>query len=341
MREHNLTSLLFVVVLFMAILFTNQKSPRNVNKEEMEFIQKTSVAQLTPAPISKGIVTVPRNDAKISKQSFDKVPSNASKYPAASIENSVPYFFARSPDATLPEVKAQAALAVDLESGQEFLALNPHQRWPVASLTKLMTAVIAKTEIGLEKTITVSETAVSAPGAGGGFMAGESYLSKDLIASLIAVSSNDAAEALAEYYGRDTFIAKMNELASKLSMTETSFKDPTGISPLNQSTVTDLFKLLAFIYKKHPDILVAAQNKETEIRELRSQTKRKLLSNNIFSGRSDFLGGKTGYTEEAGENLVSIFSYLNRPLLIIILGSQDRFGETEHILKWIKRFYSR
>jgi len=103
----------------------------------------------------------------------------------------------------------------------------------------------------------------------------------------------------------------------------------------------DLRKLAAFLYEEHPDVLAAARSKETKIQELASGAVRTLTSINAFSGRPEFLGGKTGYTDEAGGNLVSIFSYLHRPVFIVVLGTEDRFGETEKLFEWLKKSYAR
>lgn len=307
MREHNAGTLFFAVLLLALVLLVGREGMER-GEEGVNLVQETSVAQLA-APLA---------------QEVRKPPVVSAGPLAVSIKSGL---FARTSDIPVPALTARAALVADLESGQELLAQNPYQRWPAASLTKLATAVIAKTEIGLEKPVAMNET--------------ERYLVKDLIAALVAVSSNDAAEALATHYGRSGFIAEMNEFAASLGMIQTNFADPSGLSPLSQSSPEDLRKLAAYVYERHPDILAVAREMETEIRELGSGTVKKLASINAFSGRMDFLGGKTGYTDEAGGNLLSVFSYLHRPVLIIVLGTSDRFGDTERLLDWVKRSYSR
>ncbi|MDP3947213.1 MAG: serine hydrolase [bacterium] len=326
MREHNAFTFLFTILLLGLVLFVGRNDVAEREDNPGYQVQATSLAQVVAAPISRDV-------------RFPGVTQAVPKDGAADADLPTSAFL-RTVEIKMPEVAARAVLIVDIESGQELFSLNPYQRWPIASLTKLVTAVVAKREIGTEKPVVISAAAVAAEGPAGGFGMGEKYLAKDLVRALISVSSNDAAEALSEQYGRGGFVAKMNELAKELGMIQTNFADPTGISSLNQSSPEDLRKLIAHIYKNHPDILAHARSKEIEIRELNSGVARKLSSINAFSGRMEFLGGKTGYTDEAGGNLISVFSYLNRPIVIVVLGTDDRFGETEKLFEWVKKSYA-
>lgn len=328
MPEENAHKFLFAIVLLGLVLFIGRDANRMSDENSGREVQVTSLAQVMAAPLTEEARTPP----------LARVPSRASAVAAADAPSDA---FLRTSAVAVPELHVRAALAADLQTGQELFALNPYQRWPIASLAKLMTAVVAKTEIGPEKPVLVSEAAVAADGPAGGFGAGEKYLARDLIRAIIAVSSNDAAEALAEHYGRSGFVAKMNAVAQGLGMIQTNFADPTGISSLDQSSPEDLRKLAVFLYTDHPDVLAVARSKETKIQELSSGAARTLTSINAFSGRAEFLGGKTGYTDEAGGNLVSIFSYLHRPVVIIVLGTEDRFGETEKLFEWVKKSYAR
>ena len=328
MPEENAHKFLFAIVLLGLVFFIGRDASRVSGENSGREVQVTSLAQVMAAPFAEEAQTPP----------LAQVPPRATAVAAADAPTDA---FLRTSAVAVPELHVRAALAADLQTGQELFALNPYQRWPIASLTKLMTAVVAKTEIGPEKPVLVSEAAIAADGPAGSFGTGEKYLARDLIRSIIAVSSNDAAEALAEHYGRKGFVAKMNEVAQGLGMIQTNFADPTGISSLDQSSPEDLRKLAAFLYEEHPDVLAAARSKETKIQELASGAVRTLTSINAFSGRPEFLGGKTGYTDEAGGNLVSIFSYLHRPVFIVVLGTEDRFGETEKLFEWLKKSYAR
>lgn len=336
MAEQNTHKLFFTVLLLALVFFIGRDSAVSGEEHLGGQVAETSLAQVVATPVTREV-----RAPEVAPTATNETNSTGSR-PTVLVTASEPLnVFFRAASVEIPELQAHAALVADLESGQELFALNAYQRWPAASLAKLATAVITAQEIGLEKPIMISSTAVAAEGPAGDFGTGERYRARDLVRALISISSNDAAEALAEHYGRSGFIAKMNELARSLGMIQTNFADPAGLSSLNQSSPEDLRKLTEYIYEKHPDILAAARNAESEVQELNLGAVRALRSNNIFSGRADFLGGKTGYTEEAGGNLLSIFSYLHRPVFIVVLGSEDRFAETEKLLEWIKKSYAR
>lgn len=236
---------------------------------------------------------------------------------------------ADSPDVSFfmpPNITAVSALVKDLSISEPLLALNSGQQWPIASLTKLMTAVIAAEDFPDGAKIKMSDRALATEGGAGNFIAGEFYAVPQLLNPLLKLSSNDAAEALAEFYGRENFLEKMNQKASQLGMANTRFFDPSGLSPLNQSTLQDLEKLAVYIFYRHPQIFEITREKEGNIHP--------------FAGHPDFGGGKTGFIDEANGNLISLFnpSAGGGPLLIIILGSDDRFSDTKNLYD---RFTSR
>lgn len=218
-------------------------------------------------------------------------------------------------------------------SGDEIASLNPNKKWPIASITKLMTIIIAKKEMPLTEKIKVGEkTANNTAGEETGILFTGEYAVEDIIKAMVLISSNDAALAVADYYGRDKFIKEMNDMAQKLGMNDTTFRDPAGLSPENLSTVEDLGKLVEFIRKNNPEIFEISKKTSDTVFDFASGTEKKLNNINVFAGREDFLGGKTGRIPKSGGNLISIFNF-NGPKIIIVLGTDDRFGETEKILK--------
>ena len=232
-------------------------------------------------------------------------------------------------------IKANATLYLvsDLLRPDNIVEQNAQKRWPLASLTKLMTAAVVSENIPLGTPITISQTAEAMEGEGGGLKSGEAYSAEDLLKALFLVSSNDAAKALAEFYGEEKFVNAMNSKAQELGLTNTFFKETTGLSTINQSTPNDLKTLMRFIYTKHPKLFTYSQNTAMPITELTTHTTRIQRNINLFAGRSDFLGGKTGFIEESGENLVSLFSRGGQPILIIVMDANDRFKETEVLLR--------
>lgn len=226
-----------------------------------------------------------------------------------------------------PNLKGRIAL---IKYGEQiFFEFNPKQRWPVASLTKLMTAVVAREKMDLNKEIIMSAGAVVTEGVAGNFIAGDIFKLKDLIKAVLIASSNDAAAAIAEDFGERSFVDEMQKKAAELQMFSSAYLEPTGLSFVNQSTAADLAKLMRYIYLNHSEILEISRQKEAEVVELKSRAKRKLLNVNKFAGEPDFIGGKTGYIDEAGRNLIALFNMDDGIILTIVLGAEDSFAETE------------
>lgn len=233
------------------------------------------------------------------------------------------------------KVEAKSALIKYLNQNNNIFELNPNKRWSIASISKLMAAVIAFEQIGGNKEIKIDEKAVATEGTSGDFQEGEIFTSIDLIKAMLLVSSNDAAAALARTIGEENFVKLMNKKAGELKMGDTIFLNPSGLSFLNQSTANDLTKLAGYIYNNHQEILGITEQKEIAINELGFKKTRKLVNINQFAGRPDFLGGKTGYLDESGRNLISLFNINNQPLLTIVLGAEDAHKETEKMLTCI------
>ncbi|MBI2010733.1 MAG: D-alanyl-D-alanine carboxypeptidase [Candidatus Colwellbacteria bacterium] len=228
------------------------------------------------------------------------------------------------------ELNAAAAYLLDGKTLYEFRA---DKRWPIASVTKLMTAFVARELMFEDEVIVITPEAVAATGAAGGFSAYETYRLSELEKAMLTVSSNDAALAITLHWGEADFVKEMNRQAAILGMNETNFSDSTGISLQNRSTALDLFRLVKFIWEEEPEIFEITRRPSVAITDELGRSR--ILKNiNIFAGRADFLGGKTGSLPEAHGNLVSIFSLPNQtsPVIIVVLGAADRFEETKEIL---------
>lgn len=271
--------------------------------------------------------------------------------------------FRRVRDGQPPALQARAALVADLASGEKFFSLEPTRRWPMASLTKLVSAAVVSRNILLHQSTTLIAADFSIDDSEDGFKAGDRYAAGDLMLAMLLKSNNESAEALARLYrptpgggvgGRAEFVAAMNNLARAWGLRYTHFDDPTGLSTSNQSTAGELLELAVNVYKQHPEILEITRRGFAPVTELNSG-KSFIISNiNLFADwacppsgdakdidrRVCFLGGKTGYTDEANGNLLSVFSYKRQPIVIIVLGTPDRFGETELLLNWFIRNFA-
>ena len=238
-----------------------------------------------------------------------------------------------------PAVQAKAALVADLETGETYYELNPEVRWPLASITKLVSVVVATDFLDEEQEVVVTQEDFDLETNNHILEPGGRYKVKDLLRAMLLNSSNEAAEAVAKFHGRDDFVEAMNVKAERWGLGNTNFDDPTGISVSNQSTLYDLEKVVRAIYKLYPEIFETTTRDGWTIYNNNSDTFSRVVTTNNFVGWNDFLGGKTGYTDEALGNLVSLFSYEGRPVLIIVFGTLDRFGDTRLLYDWFKRNY--
>lgn len=232
----------------------------------------------------------------------------------------------------LEQVELNAAAAY-LLNGKPLYEFRADKRWPIASVTKLMTALVARKLLSPDEVIVITPEAIAAEGAAGGFSAYETYRLSELEEAMLTVSSNDAALAITLHYGETEFVREMNRTAALLGMNETNFIDPTGISLQNRSTATDLFRLVKFIWEEEPGIFEITRRPAATITDELGRS-RTLKNINVLADRVDFLGGKTGSLPEAHGNLVSIFKLPDEtsPVVIVVLGAGDRFGETKNIL---------
>jgi len=245
------------------------------------------------------------------------------------------YFYLNNAD-DMPRVGAKAYLVGDLNTGEVILSKNQTEKFPIASVSKLMTALVTKEITGEDDTTQITKQALDAEGKNGGLWNGEKIKTLDLLYPLLLESSNDAAEALAIHFDRDNFISKMNQEAERLKMTDTKYEDPSGLSPNNQSTVADMFKLVGYLTQQQEDLI--------KITALRSYSTKKHSWSNInqFIRNEDYMGGKSGYTDRAKQTVVSLFSLPLgesgvRPIAITLLQSNDRKKDVETILQYLKK----
>jgi len=233
------------------------------------------------------------------------------------------------------QIKVSAAGAYLMNGNEPLYAFRSQKQWPIASVTKLMTTLVTRKLMAKTETITMDEEAIAAFGEAGDFKTGERFTAEDLVQAMLLVSSNDAAKALADHYGKEKFVAEMNRLATDIGMTNTIFVDATGLSLRNLSTSDDLSKLVRFIWSEDPGIFTITRLPYANIHDIDGGRSRKLDNINLFAGRSNFLGGKTGHLPDSNGNLVSIFNLPDKssPVIIVVLGAEDRFKETERILR--------
>ena len=258
-------------------------------------------------------------------------------------ENSEPkyFYFIKDPNQK-PKVSAETYLAGDLDTGEIILAKNRDQKFPIASVSKLMTAVIVEDIQNKEKIAKISKKVLATYGKNGNLRLNEKIKIGDLIYPLLLESSNDAAEAIAEQSGRDIFIEKMNEKSEDLGLFSTSFSDPTGLSENNQSTAIDLFKFAKYLKLNNPDLLRITTKKSF------SNKIHTWFNNSQFLNFQEYIGGKRGFIDKSKQTALSVFSVPisesgTRNIGIIVLRSSDRYKDVSNIFSYLKKnvYYGR
>ncbi len=255
----------------------------------------------------------------------------AKRYSAVDEEDVINAAADSLPHTGVANVTAKAYSVKNLTRGTIITEKNPYQLLPVASLSKLVTAVVARRYIPDLTRITITKTVTSTYGNTADFKAGETFSAGDLLYPLLLVSSNDAAEAYARYYGRSKFISAMNDFAQSIGAYRTSFADPSGLDPKNVSTANDQALILDWIRKNDPMIIATTELKTKTVRSHTWINPTHLLS------LSYYVGGKNGYLPEANRTNASLFKIGNQGDIysVVVLGSSSRDSDVLTLLKKI------
>ncbi len=240
-----------------------------------------------------------------------------------------------------PEIDGTSALVIDTTNDKVLYSLNPHSRQSVASVIKIMTAVVALDHASPEKVIVVSERAARVGEDTMALEAGEKYTLKELLYGLLLPSANDAAEAIAEGVGgdRETFITWMNEKAEYLGLTDTRCADPSGLSDPgdeNQySTAYDLVVLTYYALHKYPLLEEIVSTEEFELAESPNHKYVYLWNmTNLLGIYPGVYGVKPGYNDYSGFCLVTACRRGSHDLLAVVLNSNDRRGDMRLLLDY-------
>ncbi len=236
--------------------------------------------------------------------------------------------------ASLNQVSAEAYYVVDLDSHSVLLSKDSDKPLYPASTTKLMTALIAREQYQTHQVITAGEE-VNAAGHVVGIQPGECLSVKSLLASILINSGNDAAMVLAAHHplGYSGFIQEMNKKAQALGLTQTYFKNPIGFDHDAQKiSARDLAILGGEVYK---DSLLAdlTNTQAMQITDLTGKHIHELINTNILLEKQSVHGLKTGTTDLAGQVLVTIWDYQDKPILIVVMNSEDRYKDTKIIIE--------
>jgi lipoprotein-anchoring transpeptidase ErfK/SrfK len=243
----------------------------------------------------------------------------------------------------IPDIATKEYFIADISNGTILAASDLDKRVPIASLTKLMTAVVASEKINLDSRIWVaSPSFVQSMIPRLSNQASVSVYS--LMQVLLLESSNEAAEVLAGEIGRADFLAAMNAKAIQLGMLDTTFADPSGLDDGNVSTLADLYTLTKYIQENKRFIFEITANKVVPNAYIGDEFAG-LVNFNEIEDMETFVGGKVGETLAAGKTSISLhrvsFKDQDRILAVILLGAENRTEEIERLIQYVKARFSR
>jgi len=240
-----------------------------------------------------------------------------------------------------PFITAKSVYAIDPATGVELFKKNPDERLSPASTTKIMTALIALDEYPLDEIVTL-ENVNQTIGHTAELLPGKQMAVSDLLYALLVPSGNDAALALAQHHplGYSHFVTLMNQKATSLGMVNTQYTNVSGLeSPGHYASVRDL-SILTKAAMEDSTFRKIVGTKNITVSAIDGSQKLSLTNLNELLGKVDgVIGVKTGWTEVAGECLVTYTIRDNHPVIVVVFGSSDRFGESKKIIEWIYQTY--
>ncbi|MGB9911364.1 MAG: D-alanyl-D-alanine carboxypeptidase family protein [Microgenomates group bacterium] len=243
-----------------------------------------------------------------------------------------------------PKLTARSVVVMDKNSSVVLYSRNENLWVLPASTTKIMTALVALDYYPLEKVLTVGK--IEALGQKMDLKEGEKITVLNLLYGLLVSSANDAALVLAQNYpgGVPGFVSAMNFKAKQLNLINTYFANPTGLDSdkegkilldYSYTTALDLARLTSWALNNSLFKKIVSTQKVT-VTDISGKIVHPLYNLNLLLGSEEgVLGVKTGWTEEAGECLVTYVQRDNKEIIIVVLGSKDRFGETKKLINWV------
>jgi D-alanyl-D-alanine endopeptidase (penicillin-binding protein 7) len=247
---------------------------------------------------------------------------------------------------TIDNIKSAAVAVFDQSTGDVLYEKNASAVVPIASITKLMTAMVAlDVQPSLTETLVIGDADVDTiKGTHSRLSVGTQLSREEMLRLALMSSENRAASALSRYYpgGRDAFISAMNAKAKMLGLTETHFADATGLTPENVSSARDLVKMVNAAHQ-YPLIREFSTSEEYQV-AVRGRPQMFRNTNALVRNEGWNIGlSKTGYISEAGKCLVMQAWLDNKPTIIVLLdswGKLTRIGDANRIKRWIESLAS-
>ncbi len=244
-----------------------------------------------------------------------------------------------------PVLSAKSAVAYDLNSGTILYSKNLDDKLPIASLTKMMTAIVTVKHANLNDTVHIRKEDLTAIGSTVGLVDGEDIKVSELLKAMLIPSGNDAALVLADHVAGspEKFAELMNEEAKSLKLVATSFSNPVGWDSYDEkenfSNSLDLVKIVQE-FLTHDELKGIAGTKEVSIYSVDKKYEHDLkTTNKLLLEDPKVEGLKTGFTSKALGNLVILYNNEGNYVLTIILDSQDREDDSRKLLDWVFTVY--
>jgi D-alanyl-D-alanine carboxypeptidase len=261
--------------------------------------------------------------------------STVSATPAAVEPKDVPIVLKTKP----PIISAKAFGIYTFKNGEykKLTDKNPDAMLPMASVTKVMTALVALENYDLDKPVVIPAHCVGINASSVGFRPNDVFSLQDVLYGMLVKSGADAACAIASIDNEADFIAKMNAKAVELGMTNTKFTNPIGLdnSDAHVSDINDL-KILVTAALKYGSFRKIVGTEEISLTSKSGARYNVHNTNDLLFSIPGTVGIKTGFTDSAGECLAYLYQNKDQEILIIVLGSVDRFGDTSKLLDWAK-----
>jgi serine-type D-Ala-D-Ala carboxypeptidase (penicillin-binding protein 5/6) len=238
-----------------------------------------------------------------------------------------------------PVLKARSAIVMDLDTGATLFQLDSHGRHAPASLTKVVTALVALDNLRLDQLITVPASINQLPwdSTRMGLRVGERLTVRELLYGLFLNSGNDAAMALSEaVMPRSAFMARMNAKAAALGMANTHFANPIGLDdPAQYSSAADLARAAVELTKRFPTVAAIASLARLTLPATSAHHAYALYNlNDLIRKYPGATGLKTGWTGQAGGCLIATATREGRHLLVVVMGSPRIFEEAAALLDY-------
>lgn len=278
-------------------------------------------------------------NAKVETKETDKFILTANK-PEYTKPYNLEYTEASSSEGIEPDINGESAVLIDIQANKIIYQKEPKKKLPVASLVKVMTAIITVEHSDLQDTTTISDKASSVGENTMGLEEGEIFTNLDLLYGLILNSANDSAFALSETVAGNTddFVYYMNRKAELIGAKNTLFVDPSGLNPEKldyYSTAIDMAKITQYSLENHPILREIYQTVSKEIPYTKEHGYKSLENQtNLLTTYPGVKGVKTGYTEDAGLCLITYAENDGVKLLGVILNSDDRKSDAVKLLDY-------